>query len=103
MGLCPREDYERVEQHFLEVGLPTRASFIEPGLNTTVDRLMEIMSHDKKSESGKLKFILVHGIGDAFITADVPEQLVREVLKDSLGDEGKESKGRWKSAFSFHS
>lgn len=103
MGLCTREEYERVEQHFLDVGLPTRASFIEPALSATVDGLIEIMSHDKKVMNGKMKFILVRGIGEAFVTGDVPETLVRDVLKDSLGQEGAGTKGRWKSAFSFHS
>jgi 3-dehydroquinate synthase len=103
MGICPREDYERVEQHFLDIGLPTRASFIEPAISATVDGLIDIMSHDKKAAKGKVKFILVRGIGDAFVTGDVPENLLREVIKESLGQEGAGTKGRWKSAFSFHS
>ncbi len=103
MGLCSREDFERVEQHFIETGLPTRASFIDPPLGAGVDALIDIMGHDKKAEGGKLKFILVRGIGDAFVTGDVPEDLVREVLKDSLGHDAAGTKGRWKSAFSFHS
>ncbi len=103
MGLCPSADLERVEQHFNEIGLPTRASFIDPPLGAGIDALMDIMGHDKKAEGGKLKFILVRGIGDAFVTGDVPEDLVREVLKDSLGHDVAGTKGRWKSAFSFHS
>ncbi len=103
MGLCSREEYERVEQHFLDVGLPTRASFIEPAINTSVDALIEIMSHDKKSSGGKMKFILAREIGEAFVTGDVPENLVRDVLKDSLGQDETGNKGRWKSTFSFHS
>lgn len=103
MGLCPRSDYERVEQHFLSIGLPTRASFIEPAISATVDGLIDIMGHDKKAAKGKLKFVLVRGIGEAFVTGDVPEDLLREVIKDSLGQDGAGTKGRWKSAFSFHS
>jgi 3-dehydroquinate synthase len=103
MNLCTREDYERVEQHFLEIGLPTRASFIDPALSIGVDGLMDIMSHDKKASSGKLKFIVAHGIGEASVMGDVPENLVRDVLRDSLGQETAGNKGRWKSAFSFHS
>lgn len=103
MGLCPRADYERVEQHFLSIGLPTRASFIEPAISATVDGLIDIMGHDKKAAKGKLKFVLVRGIGEAFVTGDVPEDLLREVIKDSLGQDGAGTKGRWKSAFSFHS
>jgi 3-dehydroquinate synthase len=114
MGLCPREDFTRVEDHFTKIGLPTRASFIQPALSTSVDKLIEIMSHDKKSSGGKMKFILVNGIGDAFISSDVPEDMLRDVIKDSLGGTGsspvslksfgtKGIKGLWKSAFSSHS
>ena len=103
MGVCPREDYERVEQHFLESGLPTRASFIDPALGGSIDSLLEIMAHDKKAASGKLKFILVCGIGEAFISGDAPENLVRDVLRDSMGHDSEGTKGRWKSAFSSHS
>ena len=74
-----------------------------PLFSATVDGLIDIMGHDKKAAKGKIKFILVRGIGDAFVTGDVPENLLREVIKDSLGQEGAGTKGRWKSAFSFHS
>jgi 3-dehydroquinate synthase len=103
MGLCSREEHERVEQHFLNIGLPTQASFIEPSIAVGIDALIDIMSHDKKASGGKLNFILARGIGDAFVTSDVPEELVREVLRDSLGHHTAGTKGRWKSAFSFHS
>lgn len=103
MGLCKREDYERVEEHFTKIGLPTRASFIDPQLSLGVDGLLDIMKLDKKAESGKMKFIVANGIGECFVSGDVPEQLVRDVLKDSLGSDTKGSKGRWKLAFSSHS
>ncbi|MCK5284804.1 MAG: 3-dehydroquinate synthase [Alphaproteobacteria bacterium] len=110
LGFCTQDDLDRVERHFMDVGLPTRALSIQPKLETTIDELMLIIGHDKKVSRGKVKFILVNGIGEAFITDDVPEKLVRAVLKDSLGGEPKQSvrgnfksqgvKGLWKSAFS---
>lgn len=115
LGHCSREDYERVEQHFKNVGLPTSVSFIEPGLKTSVDSLMEIMKKDKKADGDKMTFVITSGIGEAFLTKDVPEETVREVLKDALGNsktakdgfnkQGKRKgiKGLWKSAFSSQS
>lgn len=116
MGICERDDLERVEAHLTDIGLPTRASYIQPALNTSVDRLLEIMSHDKKVRKGKLRFIVTDGIGDAFIEEDVPEDLVRAVLEDSLAgaDGARQSsvaksfgsygvRGLWKSVFSSHS
>lgn len=104
MGLCPREDLERVERHFTDIGLPVRASMIQPPLNTNVTYLYEVMGRDKKAAGGKIKFVLVNGIGSAFITGEVPEDIVRAVLLESIGSESKAKmrgiKGRWKSAFS---
>ena len=110
MGLCAQEELERVEAHFASVGLPTRASFIE-GLSTSVDNLMKVMSHDKKVKDGKMVFVLVNSIGEAFMSSDVSPDLVRDVLEESLGGETKAAqstvvggiKERWSSAFSSQS
>ena len=48
----------------------------------TPDQLLDIMRHDKKAQSGKLKFVLVRGIGHAFIADHVPLEAVRGVLAD---------------------
>ncbi len=116
MGLSSEADLERVEAHLSAIGLPTRASYIDQ-LATNVDRLLEIMRRDKKTKDGKMVFILVNAIGEAFTSADVPEDLVRAVIRDSLGGEEKAAqastnapslitpfktgmKKRWKSVFS---
>lgn len=108
LELCTQEDVERVEQHLSNIGLPIRAEAIE-NLSTSVDALVAAMSHDKKIKDGKLVFVTVSGIGEAFLNSDVPENLVRDVLRESLGGEHKTAqksiikggiKGRWKSAFS---
>ena len=99
MGLCSRNDVERVEEHLQNIGLPTRAAYVD-GLATNVDALIEVMGRDKKVVSGKMVFVLVNGIGDAFLSSDVNESDVRAVLIDSLGGEVKEARGKWASAFS---
>ena len=79
LGLCSGQETERAIRHMADVGLPTDLT----GLNTknwTADNLMDHMSRDKKVESGKLTFILTRGIGQAYITQDVTEQAVRELL-----------------------
>lgn len=80
MELCPRDDYERVKKHLSTLGLPVDAK----GMKTTAEELLEIMKRDKKVVGDKMTFILVRTIGDAFITQDVPANLVRDVLEDSL-------------------
>ncbi len=99
MGLCTEEERDRVEAHLMAMGLPVRASAVE-GLTASVDQLMAIMVRDKKVVAGKMVFVLVNGVGDAFVSKDAPEHLVRAVLKDSLGGETKTGKGRWANAFS---
>src|SRR5690606_21037520 len=87
LGLCERDDYERVEGHFRAVGLPTRASMIQPALNTNIQKLYDIMGRDKKITAGKMRFIVANGIGECFINDEVPEQVIKDVLRDSLGAE----------------
>lgn len=109
MGICKPEDLERVEGHLITLGLPTRASFITPPLDTSVDALYSAMQRDKKVKANTLNMILVRGIGEAYITSDVSEDLIRDVLHDSLGGETSGDsnaayaqwiKDQWTSAFS---
>ena len=46
--------------------------------------LMALMAQDKKVVAGQLRFILARGIGQAFVTADVPPDAVRALLVDAL-------------------
>jgi 3-dehydroquinate synthase len=43
-----------------------------------------LMGQDKKVVDGQLRFILAHGIGQAFVTADVPRDAVLRLLHDGL-------------------
>jgi len=105
MGLCTQEDIERVESHFLSVGLPTRVDQIE-NFKTDIESLITTMRRDKKARSNKMVFILSNGIGDTFVSEDVKEETVREILKHALGGDNIDTtnmegmKARWKSEFS---
>jgi 3-dehydroquinate synthase len=83
LGLCPAGSAKRVAEHFAAVGLPTRIADI-PGSKPDVDALMRLMAQDKKVRRGKLTFILVRAIGEAFIAPDVPEADVREFLAGEI-------------------
>lgn len=79
LGLCPQQDAERVTRHLKAVGLP--AGIVDVGApRPQVDALLAAMSHDKKVKDGKLTFILARGLGQAFVTSDVPLEAVKEVL-----------------------
>lgn len=78
LGLCPREDADRVKAHLSVSGLPV--SLKEAGLPDDPARYADLMSHDKKVQDGRLTFILARGIGKAFTSADVPVDILHETL-----------------------
>jgi len=83
LGLLPTNDAGRVAHHLAAVGLPTRLSDV-PALRTTADALMKLIAQDKKVQRGKLNFILVRGIGQAFVARDIDPAQVREFLEQTL-------------------
>jgi 3-dehydroquinate synthase len=83
MGLCSQEDPSRVRAHLRAMGMKTDITDIDGDLPGP-DALIDLMAQDKKVLDGKLRFILAHGIGKAFVTSDVPMDAVRDVLKDSM-------------------
>ena len=55
-----------------------------PGGAPGIDELMDLIAQDKKVKRGTLTFILVRGIGQAFIANDVDAAEVRAFLSDRL-------------------
>ena len=86
LGLCPPADAARVTRHLGAVGLPLRLRTIG-GNNSRAwdtDRLIGHMRGDKKAAGGRLTFVLVKGIGQAFVTRDVDEALLGTMLDDAI-------------------
>jgi 3-dehydroquinate synthase len=87
MGLCPGEDRDRLRGHLAAVGLPV-------GLDDLTDvgwsaaGLIDLIGQDKKVRSGAMTFVLLRGIGQAFITQDVDRGLLAEVLEKALEPQG---------------
>jgi 3-dehydroquinate synthase len=82
-GLIPADAAVRVVRHFRACGLPVRVTdmFNAP---PDIDRLMTLIAQDKKVKRGKLTFILVRGIGNAFVENDVDPAEVRAFLAEQL-------------------
>jgi 3-dehydroquinate synthase len=83
LGFCSDADGKRVAAHFQATGLPTRLAEI-PGDLPPADELLGLMAQDKKVRRGALTFILVRGIGKAFVQADVEPAPVRALLDQAL-------------------
>ena len=77
-GLCPAADADRVAAHLAAAGLPTRLA--DAGIDADAERLVAHMAHDKKASGGRVPFILVRGIGEAFVDKDVELRDVADFL-----------------------
>jgi 3-dehydroquinate synthetase len=75
----------RAIRHLAAVGLPTRIRDI-PGAPRALDQLMTLIAQDKKIKRGALTFILVRGIGAAFIETGVDQAEVRTFLSEKLAE-----------------
>jgi len=83
IGFIGADDAARARAHIAAVGLPTHLKNI-PGGAPGIDELMDLIAQDKKVKRGTLTFILVRGIGQAFIANDVDAAEVRAFLSDRL-------------------
>jgi 3-dehydroquinate synthase len=81
-GLMAREDAERVAALVAAGGLPSEL----PPLDLACDgaRLAAHMLHDKKMDAGMLPFVLLRGIGQAFLAKDVKLDEVAAFLDREL-------------------
>ncbi|UXX83428.1 3-dehydroquinate synthase [Roseovarius pelagicus] len=83
LGLCSQEDPSRVRAHLRDMNMKVDLSDIEGELPDE-EALVALMGQDKKVLDGQLRFVLARGIGDAFVTSDVPREAVTGVLRDAL-------------------
>jgi 3-dehydroquinate synthase len=75
LGLITADELGRLDAILDAAGLRGAA----PRLG--LERYLELMGHDKKVEGGRIRFVLLKGIGEAFVSEEVP----RAALADALG------------------
>ncbi len=83
LGLCPAGSASRVEAHLESVGLPINLAGIRQHLPGAAE-LVEMMRQDKKASAGKITFILVKAVGNAYIDKSVDEIELKLFLEDEL-------------------
>lgn len=54
---------------------------VVPPADITIEQYLSLMASDKKAQKGQIRFILLHAIGDAELTADVDGSLLAETLE----------------------
>jgi len=73
-GTLSRDDAARVKRLVARAGLPMQ------GPKLGVERYLELMQVDKKAAAGKVRFVLLDGLGKATLRGDLDEKLVRESI-----------------------
>jgi 3-dehydroquinate synthase len=74
LGLIGKHEVARLRQLIARAGLPVKGPALAP------EKLMELMSVDKKAVKGKVRYVLLEGVGKAALRGGVDEHLVREAI-----------------------
>ena len=75
LGRIDESVTRRQERLLQALGLPIEPPRLDP------ERVIRAMSHDKKVEHGRLRFVLPTRLGHVELAGNVPAELVREALK----------------------
>jgi 3-dehydroquinate synthase len=81
LGHCPPSDLMRMRAHLRTHGLPVSPPH---EVEFSPHALIKRMQSDKKAERGRLTFVLVNGIGQAFVAKDVAQSIVETALSHAL-------------------
>ncbi len=81
LGLCDPTLADRIAAHFASLGLPARP----PEGAYNVDKLLDMMSQDKKAMGGQITLILTKGLGQAYVEKKAPIDKIREVWQSVIG------------------
>jgi len=85
--LCPQGDADRVTAHLRQAGLPV--TLAEAQVSASGEEFLAHMAHDKKTQGGRLPFVLARGIGQAFVDWSVePAEVVGFLERERTRDAG---------------
>jgi len=79
IGLTPAADVERIRTLLERAGLPLDAR------DVAAARALELMQIDKKVKAGRLRLVLLEGVGRCRVTADYPEEALRSTVQAYFG------------------
>jgi 3-dehydroquinate synthase len=88
MGVCLPGRACRVTDHLASVGLPVSIGDMRNRLEggpPAAQTLISLMAQDKKTKGGRLSFVLVRDIGEAFTTDTVEPDRLRRFLAERCG------------------
>ena len=76
LDILGKNELIRLKNLIARAGLPTEIPSFQ------LEKLIQVMKHDKKIWQGKMKFILPRTIGEVFITEEVSTSMVEQALVD---------------------
>lgn len=74
LGWLAEADCRRIRDLFIRAGLPTAGPLMG------ADRYLDLMGHDKKVIAGRLRLVLLRGVGQAVTWADAPQADIRAAI-----------------------
>jgi len=83
LKFCNKNDLNRVIKHYEHLKLPSSINYLFKN-NVQSHKLISAMKLDKKTISNIINFILVKGIGKAFICDTVKEQNLKKFLNENI-------------------
>ncbi|MBU2097577.1 MAG: 3-dehydroquinate synthase [Gammaproteobacteria bacterium] len=75
LGWLSADDARRARALIERAGLP-----VSPPEQMTPDQFMDLMAVDKKVQAGKIRFVLMRGIGDAVVESAIAPDLLQQTL-----------------------
>ncbi len=83
-GCLTEEKFHGIEEALKGFRLPVRVSGLSP------ERILEATKLDKKMEAGRIRFVLLKRIGEAFTARDVEEEELLEAIRYVCREDGDE-------------
>jgi len=80
LGICPKDEVERVRIHFSRLGMMTKPPFRISG-----NEMFDLMLRDKKNSDTSMNLILSKGVGKSFICKNIDKVELRSFLRKKLG------------------
>jgi 3-dehydroquinate synthase len=75
-GFCSTREVDRLRTAIQKAGLPVRIPHLD------INKIIQAMQHDKKKAGGQVRFILLKGIGEAFIYDEIEMELISGLLQE---------------------
>lgn len=79
MGMLKEEAVDRIERLIGKAGLPRQIE-----VKLTVEAIIQALSLDKKVRQEKVRFVLPERIGKVVVRSDIPDDIVRDVIKSLM-------------------